>query len=532
MVNDHYSLLSRSKEELVQLIQKLLVQLPETERLEFVSKWIDPEEALIEAKLTDSEAFLSQIASFCEECLSGAYSLEEVYEDYDDYEDDEDHYSCDFSQSEWALQFTEFLRAVVLYGRNGNHKVVYTALERLMHCLEEAEEDERLLGTPYPMEEIEVEWDEVFSAYYSAIKDQILVPEQAIHKALSVWLKFYRYGTYGIVDYFEDLALIEKAIRERIAHFSHNWPIQHLYYVQLKKFYGRQGKDFNSVDVAESLVVHHPNLLNEVAQGLIDAENWHAALGACEKALKKVSEDSVLMALFQKMVICHEHLNQTEAAYDIALRMYFHEQRHEHYLQARGLADALGKLHAFFEVTESHLKTSKNYDAKSNFLKILSYEGFHEKLASAVLSPKSTYDHNACKYAAKSLIYRALGHQSVDRRNLWDYLQRIEAARPEGVIDMLRSPKDQENQVLLLEQAISILKRIVQFHIQAATRSRYARAAYYCAIMKDLYGLMDNTEAFQHYFNRIYSENSRRPALKDEMRRAVTEGEGFEPQFR
>ena len=37
---------------------------------------------------------------------------------------------------------------------------------------------------------------------------------------------------------------------------------------------------------------------------------------------------------------------------------------------------------------------------------------------------------------------------------------------------------------LLLQSAINILKEIVQFHIDAAKRERYATAAYYCSLLE------------------------------------------------
>ena len=49
MTKEKYNLISRSKEELIALIEELMNKLPEKERIEFVSKWISPKEALMEA---------------------------------------------------------------------------------------------------------------------------------------------------------------------------------------------------------------------------------------------------------------------------------------------------------------------------------------------------------------------------------------------------------------------------------------------------------------------------------------------------
>ena len=62
---------------------------------------------------------------------------------------------------------------------------------------------------------------------------------------------------------------------------------------------------------------------------------------------------------------------------------------------------------------------------------------------------------------------------------------------------------------------------MVQFHINAAQRSRYVRAAYYCAVIKDLCIYKDEQDEINLYYGKILIENNRRPALKDEMKRKM-----------
>jgi len=62
---------------------------------------------------------------------------------------------------------------------------------------------------------------------------------------------------------------------------------------------------------------------------------------------------------------------------------------------------------------------------------------------------------------------------------------------------------------------------MVQFHINAAQRSRYARAAYYCAVIKDIYSYKNGKDEFNQYYAKIFIENNRRPALKDEMKKKI-----------
>lgn len=86
---------------------------------------------------------------------------------------------------------------------------------------------------------------------------------------------------------------------------------------------------------------------------------------------------------------------------------------------------------------------------------------------------------------------------------------------------MIKNPKDCENEYKSLNSSIDILKEMVQFHINAAQRNRYARAAYYCSIIKDIYTYINEKENFNQYYNKIIAENNRRPALKDEMKKRI-----------
>ena len=80
MTPDKYGLMSRSKEELITLISKLMDKLTEKERLEFVSKWISPQAALEEAGAYDIISFRVKVESFCKECLDGKYFIEPDYD--------------------------------------------------------------------------------------------------------------------------------------------------------------------------------------------------------------------------------------------------------------------------------------------------------------------------------------------------------------------------------------------------------------------------------------------------------------------
>jgi len=104
--------------------------------------------------------------------LDGKYFIEPEYEQYHDYYyDDEETY--DYSENEWAEKFSTLLKLSVMYSRNKNYDISYTAFDKVMNCLHEAEFDEDILGTENPMDYIEIDWDEVFEEYYLSMRNQL-----------------------------------------------------------------------------------------------------------------------------------------------------------------------------------------------------------------------------------------------------------------------------------------------------------------------------------------------------------------------
>ncbi|ETA79060.1 hypothetical protein [Youngiibacter fragilis] len=116
--------------------------------------------------------------------------------------------------------------------------------------------------------------------------------------------------------------------------------------------------------------------------------------------------------------------------------------------------------------------------------------------------------------------YRALSAVETGQANLKAFLSSITQQGIEGIVDMVDKPMSQEEKEFLLRSAIVNLKLMVQFHIDAAQRSRYERAAYYCAVVKDIHTYLGEKDKFSIYHDKIIADNYRKSALKDEFRKA------------
>jgi len=522
MMKEKYNLISRSKEELITLIEELMNKLPEKERIEFISKWISPKDALMEAGINDRDSFIKRVEVFCKECLDREYYNELYYDSYRNcYFNEEGEEVEDYDESKWALKFEELLKMAIMFSRNKEYEVSYKAFEILMKCLHEAEFDEEILGTDIPRDYIDIDWNELFKEYYISIKNQVLNEGKAAEKAIEIWMSFGEICTEGILNNFKDNPNIEKVIRENIKDKSDYWAIQHILYELLKRFYLKQNLKFDEITVAKSLVCYNSNFLNDVSQGYINIRIWDEAVEVIEGAMKEVQNVQIISDLNKKLVICFENLNKFDEAYEVSVKMFENDNSHELYLRARKLAVKTGDLHSFIDNMLKFIKSNKRYDSISVILRILSFEGNTLELIDTALKSKDYSRHDYLKYTVKSLIYRALIDKNIKFNNLKEFIQEIEDNKIDGIVDMIKNPKECENEHQLLNSAIDILKEMVKFHIDAAQRNRYARAAYYCSIIKDIYIYIDEKEKFNQYYEQIFMENNRRPALKDEMKKKI-----------
>lgn len=518
------TLMKFTNKYLIELVFHLMDKLSEKERIEFISKHISAEIALEATGYNDSSSFLRKVSAFCKDCLNGDYYIEP---EYDDYYYDEESYD-NMNESEWAEKFSEYFKLAIMYSRNKNYDVSYQAFDKLLDCLHEAEFDEELLGTDEPTAYIDVEWDEIFQEYFASMKNEISDKEQLTNKAIDTWLSFGERCTEAILKHLDDITLIEKTIRKNIKDNNDEWTIQHQLYELLKDFYNTLGLEFNELAIASSMIVYNPNFLNDVAQAYMNREMWEEAVKVIKGALQKVEASPVVAALNTKLVDSYEKLGMYDEAFDVAIKMfcsssnnYYSDSSHNLYKRARFFAEKLGNISTFVDGMEKYIQSHQGYNSLWTLLRIFSFEGRTEKLIDTALKSNGYSRHDYLKYTSKSLIYRALGSEKVSLSDLREYIESIENDEIPGIVDMVKLPEDLNKREYLLNNAVHILKLMVQFHIDAATRSRYQRAAYYCAVIKDICTYLGKKHEFNEYYGKILHENNRRPALKDEFKRKI-----------
>lgn len=517
-------LLNFDKEKLVELLINLLDRLDEKERVQFISKNIDAELALDAIKGGDDLGFLREVKKFCKDCVEGNYYVESYYND-DDYYNNYNHYddednNDDFEDSEWAQKFTEYLNSTLIYSRSKNYELAFKAFEALLNCIHEAAFDEEILGTEDPEEHIDVDWNDVFEEYYTCITNCITDKEKITHRAFEEWINFGERCKEPILSHLKDLPMIEKVVREKIKQYD-DWTMQHLIFELLQSFYERYEKQYRKVELAKSFLKYNVNFYNDVVEKYFELENWKESIELIKEALEKVQMRPIRLNLQSMRIDCCEKLNNFDQAFYAAKDFFYEKNTYEAYARGRYFAAKVDNLDAFIDEVENHLRTKNSDGYPWTLIKVLSYEGKADKLLDFVKKLSKNEQYYYLKYTCRSLLYRSFYGEKLNYEDLNDFIINIGQDDKNGIVDMLVLDEDINKRSFYIQEAVNILKGIVSFHIDAANRSRYAKAAYYCSVIKDVFSILDKEKDFEDYYDKIIKENSRRPALKDEMKRKI-----------
>ena len=262
-----------------------------------------------------------------------------------------------------------------------------------------------------------------------------------------------------------------------------------------------------------------------VVEGLFEKEYWQDAVSAACGALGQIKKPSgsgdrkeVRSAIQSRLTDAYEKLSDFNNAFKTAKTMFKESPSFGLYKRARGLSEKTGGAHSLLLFAEKALgKNERPFSfSHDNLLRdIYSYEGETIKLLDMAKSQEIDANYYNRKYIALSLVYRAANNVSDIKDSLAEYLK--SAANQNGISDMLVSDGDDLRRTGLLLDGAGLLRGIISFHIDAASRNRYAKAAYYMCVLRDIFIYLKQEDDFKRYFQEIIQQNKRRPALRDEM---------------
>jgi hypothetical protein len=528
-----------STARLVKIILAALEEMNETEQISFIAKHIDARTSLSRLGADDPEAFINEVERFCIDCLNENYysdedDIEEYFSnnDYDDYYyDDEWDYNEYFSNTEWAETFSRLFKLSIMYIRSGDITTGYEASSRLLSCLAEMNSDDCFLGTDEPMSYIIVDWDELFALHYEAMFQYHADGGQAIELAFRCWMDF-KDGfkddcTEAFLSNVKEIVPAELFILEGLKGVP-DWTSQRQCFELLEQLYIRLDAAYDKISQAKALISHNVYFNLFLVEGLCEQKQWQAAVETANNALAQIpmpesdksvwssksTQEEIRAAIQTKLVNAYENLADFPQAFETAKCMFREKPDYVRYKCARGLAEKVAGAPAFLALAEEQLKLhSSSYILESLLRDIYSYEGEIEKMLAMASEKEINRNYYERKYIALSLIYRAVNGKADIGENLSEYL--TSAHRQDGIGDMLISGGNTEPELLLY--GVDLLRGIIVFHISAANRNRYAKAAYYMCVVRDIFVYLQREDEFRSYFKAVIMQNSRRPALRDEM---------------
>jgi hypothetical protein len=87
--------------------------------------------------------------------------------------------------------------------------------------------------------------------------------------------------------------------------------------------------------------------------------------------------------------------------------------------------------------------------------------------------------------------------------------------------DLLESAAHRSPARSLLNSAVKLYERMVEQEVGGKDRDHYARTGAHCRVIRAIRRWQGREAAFDRYYQGLLVTHSRRPALKDELRRAI-----------
>ena len=524
--------------QLVKIIQAALALMVESDQISFIAKYIDARTSLTRLGADNPVTFLDNVETFCLNCLNCAYySSEDDVEAYfsenrydSSYYDDEWDYDEYYSNTEWAGTFSQLFKLSMMYIQSGDFETGYEATARLLSCLKEMMSSDSFLGTDDPMPYISTNWNDLFALHYDALFRRHTDSDRAVIMALRYWMDFGSYCDDGFLNNVKDITTAKRYILEEIR-TAKDWACQRKCFELLARLHDRLNVPFDKAAQASALISSNVYFYLMVVEGLCDNRLWHEAIETACIALPQIQpamtsggmgdvrvQKEIRAAIQSKLADAYEQLSDFVMAFETAKRMFEESPSFALYKHARTLSEKADTVTAIQLLAEGLL--NKKGDSFSfshdNLLRdIYSYEGETSRMLEMAKSQKIEMNYYDQKYTALSLIYRAVNNAPGIGKSLAEYTS--SAAGQDGIADMLLTEVNATRRAELLLQGADLLREIISFHINAAARNRYAKAAYYICVMRDIFIYLNREDDFQRYFREVIQQNSRRPALRDEM---------------
>ena len=525
-------------EEIVALVRDFLAGLDEKQQIRFLDLVAQgPRPLVAEALgLGQAEDLLDEI-----EGLYDAIANDEYVEYGAGYDPEYGEYRG-FGDDSWIEEMDDLFAAATSFFRAGQFKAAadaYVALFDIFHLSEEGYHFTR----PDPAEALRTDVDAMKENLFISVGRSDPDPaEDAI--AISGDLHYYGDKPYALLDAWEGREELMVALEAALTRRAHQPASQKLDLLShpaelLREFYRRYRALLDYEALCREVGPQQGWPYEDLVERYREQEIWEQVLAWAEDGLEKLPAESryrppLQEARGQALL----HLGRPADAFDTLLSL-FQERRWEApvYLKLRQAAQATGRWEALYPQLaaemESHvLSTDWERGYPSVVLTeaaLLGYayllEGEWQKAirwASTPVIPGGIWSKDdLTRTVATGLVRMGLAARGEEHGE-------VLAQELRGAPEIIREHGELLEPVArtlpadpLLNGAVQLYKRLVEWAIGGRDRAYYAVASALCKVIRAIRRVQGREEDFERYYRSLFTIYSRFPALKDELRKAI-----------
>ena len=514
---------AKSKDELIDLMLKLVQGMDEPTRQRFWEHLTPPGMATADLRYPSADDFLAELEEFYDAVFEGeyydeeaaAYFGEDYYDDYGDY----DEYDLDNHVGLQALR--AFFHEADSYFDAGQFAVAAQAYDILLDLV--LAETIETLGLPNPLKYLPGDQRQVVGRYFTAL--QISQPQIEFFTGALKFLAAHENPT-DLEDFLnlvgnenQPLLLAHlEAWADQHAQANRKTPIHGLaFHLRLLLRFYEQAERVDDMRTQWVRFRHlYPSCYVPLLANRQEAGDWQAVLTYAQEALEVTPPPrptyyfreswarADMLSLRGYLARAYSATGDTTKAFELYRPAFDDEPSFNTYFQARQLADAVSaeKGQRF---TGEVIDLLRKQDERQRYLlcQVFLSEGRFDEAYSLVAGLTRYQGLEESKLVAKAHLLTALGDELDNRmgENLCDLYTNVRQGQKEP-LQFLREalPQGAINRTIALECAETIYRRLMQAHIDNG-RKTYATAAYYCALLGEIAAYENRLPAFQQWYD-------------------------------
>jgi hypothetical protein len=507
---------SKTKNELIDILKELWLAMDETDQIELLQRYSGDASAAASAFLGPrAKELISEVDAFCTRCLDGYY-MEFHGGYYTDYHIEDD----------WADRLDHYFKLALEYSAVHDFHTAEQMLKALLHVVYKATHEVVLFPAEYPEEQLETDLEKATDAYFRCLA-KVLSEEDYLRSGFITGCMLADFGGCNawLSGYTGSPGKLEQFLREIIAQksgadfdFERSIARDMVLNILAQKGDSEQYTAFLT-ELAEK---GDAQSLRKLLDRFSDAGRWQDVIAWCERSLGTgLFKGRWAIEIKEKKAEALTKIGEDDAAFALYWELFLESGSWQDLMRVRKLVEP-GHWPDLRKKVIDILKEQKGRYNHALLLDALLLEaGELDIVVEKVSSYRGDWCLDQLKMICELLVKESLSGMKKGPR-LKAYLARLRQAESTGAMMVMDlKPQWQCSREELIHAAITCLKQITAVHIAAQKRGRYKAAAYYCALLQEIYACSGDTAAFDKYFQSLLRTFPRHRALHEELANAL-----------